>query len=451
MSPAKAATTTNVYPEGVRPTSGQELQVVADIAHAFHSAAHPVEVYRLALARVTPLVGASFSSVFLRDPADPTLLKLECTHNWPQSVARFLGRMRVRQGRGPTGRAVASNAPVEVADIFADPSIRDWWDPARELGFASLISLPLAANGRVDGALSFYFDRPHRFHDDERRLLRLIADQLAATVARAHLVEELRAANERLRAHNMHLRRRIEEGEELRRLKDEFLANVSHELRTPLTSIIGYAQLLRDGTLGALAGEQIHATERIEDAGTVLLRLIGDLLDLTQLKLGRVPLDRSVHDATCIARDAAGSAGDPPANIAFDLRTPDSPLSVHTDGAKVVRILTNLLSNAFKFTPSGEVVLSVRGAGGDVCWEVRDTGIGIPTDEHEAIFDEFRQVDGSTTRLYGGTGLGLAISRRLAAMLGGTISVESAPGAGSCFTLRVPAQPPPPTVDDAAG
>ena len=150
MSPAKAASTTSVYPEGVRPASGHELQVVADIAHAFLSAAHPIEVYRMALARVTPIVGASFSSVFLRDPADPTLLKLECAHNWPQSVARYLGQIRVRQGRGPTGRAVASSSPVEIADIFADPGVREWWDPARELGFASLISLPLAAEGRAE-------------------------------------------------------------------------------------------------------------------------------------------------------------------------------------------------------------------------------------------------------------------------------------------------------------
>ena len=444
MSPAKAATTTVLdgHARGLAP--GRELQVVGDIAHAFLRAAQPVEVYRLALDRVTPLVGASFSSVFLRDPQDPTLLKLECTHNWPQAAALYLGQMRVREGRGPTGRAVALNVAVEVEDIFADPRVREWWEPARELGFASLISLPLVADGVVAGALTFYFERPRRFQDEERRLLVLIADQLAATAARAHLVEELRAANERLHANNAQLRRRLEEGEELRRLKDEFLANVSHELRTPLTSIIGYAQLLGEGELGGLGDRQLAAIRRIEGAGGVLLRLITDLLDLTQLKLDRVQPAWSNHDARGLARAAASAVGAPPDTVGFEMRAAPEPVPLRTDGEKVVRILSNLLSNAYKFTPRGTVVMDVRAeqGGAMAVWEVRDTGIGVPAAERDAIFDEFRQVDGSTTRLFGGTGLGLALSRRLAQLLGGSITLDSHPGTGSTFMLRLPAAPP---------
>ncbi|MGH7504755.1 MAG: GAF domain-containing protein, partial [Longimicrobiales bacterium] len=167
----------------------RELEVVQEIAHAFLTASSALEVYRLALARVTPLLSASFGSIFLRDPSDATLLKMECAHNWPQSSARYMGQLRVRVGRGPTGRAVAEGRTIEVEDVRGDPRLREWWEPARELGFTSLAALPLMAGGEPVGALSLYFTEQHRFDDEERRLLALTADQLSATWARAHLIE----------------------------------------------------------------------------------------------------------------------------------------------------------------------------------------------------------------------------------------------------------------------
>lgn len=438
MSQAKAATTFPIAQAVPEPPRDDELRIVGDIAHATLRAARPVEVYRLALDRVTPRLGASFSSVFLRDPADPTVVKLECAHNWPQAAAWWLGELRFREGRGPTGRAVADGVPIEVTDVFADPRLRDWWDPARELGFASLVSLPLTVDDHTAGALTFYFAQPRTFDDAERRLLTLVADQLAVTASRARLLEELRHTNEQLRQRNVQLVRRVEEGEELRRMKDEFLANVSHELRTPLTSIIGYAQLLADGELGELDPKHARALRRIEVAGNALLRLITDLLDLTQLKLGRTRAVPAAHDAAGLARVAVSLVGPPPEGVRFDLRPPAAQVQVHTDGEKAVRVLTNLLKNAFKFTTAGEVVLTIRGAGDGVEWEVRDTGIGIEERDQEAVFDEFRQVDGSTTRLFGGTGLGLALSRQLAALLDGSVELQSAPGTGSTFTFRLP-------------
>ena len=439
MKEAQAATLTALTGSVREAPRGRELQVVGDIAHAILRAARPVEVYRLALARATPLLRARFSSVFLRDPAEPTLLKLECAHNWPQSAARFLGEMRIREGRGPTGRAVAEAIPIEVEDVFADPALREWWEPARELGFTALASLPLVTDGDVAGAITLYFERRHRFEDEERRLLALIADQLAATASRAHLIEALHTANAALRERNEELQQRLREGEEMRRLKDEFLANMSHELRTPLTSILGYTELLRGGELGERPERQANAVARIDAAGQALHRLITDLLDLTQLKLGRVGVARSVHDAARLARVAADRAGPPPEGVRFEIITPEEPLTIVTDAEKVARILANLISNAFKFTPCGSVEVTVTsGEQGSVRWIVRDSGIGIAERDRDAIFDEFRQVDGSTTRLYGGTGLGLAISRRLAAMLSGDLTVESRPGEGAAFTLRLP-------------
>jgi signal transduction histidine kinase len=431
-------------PSAAAPTLRElELDVAREIADAFLGAGSPLEVYRIALTRLTPLVRASFSSVFQRDPADPTLLKLACAHNWPQASARYLSQLRVRVGRGPTGRAVAEAAPFEVRDVFADHALREWWDPARELGFVSLISLPLRAAGESTGALTFYFDTTHDFADDERHLLMLIADQLATAGARAGALDEQRREMEQLRTENELLRSRLGAGEESRRMKDEFLSNISHELRTPLTSILGYANLLAAGqTDGTLSDEQQNAVARIESSAHVLLRLISDLLELSQIKLGRTSVNVAPDDAVLIARRALEAAGEPPPGVDVSIDVASERLPLMCDGDKVEKVLVNLITNAFKFTQQGSVSVGVRttSEGGTpmVEWLVADTGIGIPADQQDAIFDEFRQVDGSSTRLYGGTGLGLALSRGLARLLGGYISVQSEPGTGSRFRLVLP-------------
>lgn len=430
----------NASPDSLRE---RELDVAREIANAFLTAGTPVEVYRLALARVTPLVRASFSSVFERDPQDPTLLKLTCANNWPQSSARYLGQLRLRVGRGPTGRAVARRQPVEVSDVFADPALREWHEPARELGFVSLISLPLATGAEAAGALTFYFDEPHEFDDDERHLLTLIADQLAVASGRVAALHAERRELEELRTENAVLRQRLGAGAEAKRLSDEFLANISHELRTPLTSILGYANLLTDGQAGSMPDAQRNTVLRIERSANALLHLINDLLELSQIKLDRAAVTIAPDDAVLLARRALDSAGRPRDTVRVTLDAESERLPIMTDGEKVVKILENLLSNAYKFTERGAVDVAVRSTIDDgrpaVEWIVTDTGIGIAQEKQDAIFDEFRQVDGSSTRLYGGTGLGLALCRSLARLLGGRITVTSEPGRGARFRLVIPA------------
>lgn len=163
----------------------REREVAREIAEASRTASTPLEVYRRALARVTPQLGASFASVFLRDHHDPRLLRLVCAHNWPQSAARWLGEIRIMVGRGPTGRAVGRNRAVEVPDVFADASLAEWWDPARELGFASMIALPLATGAGAFGALSFYFAEERRYPPEDRELLEVVAHLLAITAERS--------------------------------------------------------------------------------------------------------------------------------------------------------------------------------------------------------------------------------------------------------------------------
>ncbi|HUG39700.1 MAG TPA: GAF domain-containing protein [Longimicrobiales bacterium] len=191
----------------------RELEVARDIADAFLTASTPLEVYRRALARVTPQLGASFASVFLRDRDDPRLLRLVCAHNWPQSAARWLGEIRIMVGRGPTGKAVGRNHAVEVSDVFADPSLAEWWEPARELGFASMVALPLAVESRAFGALSFYFTGERRFAPEDRELLEVVAHQLAATAERARLMADLESRSLALERENEALRLRLTDTE----------------------------------------------------------------------------------------------------------------------------------------------------------------------------------------------------------------------------------------------
>jgi signal transduction histidine kinase len=427
-------------PQSTEPSSPavRELRAAREIAHAFLTAEQPAEVYRLALERVAPLVGASFGCVFLRSP-DDGLLHVVAAHNWPQPFASYLGTMRVKVGNGPTGRAVAENRAIEAPDVFADPMLSDWWDAARELGFVSSIAVPLSARSEPVGAITFYFRERGDFQETDRNLLRLVAAQLAATAEKAYLIDDLQRINDQLRERNVDLEAKYREAEEAKRLKNEFLANVSHELRTPLTAILGYTHLLQEGVSGELATDQSIAVDKIEQAGSALLALINDLLDLTQLKLGRTTVEPELCDAVALARAALSEAPRPAEGVELRSEAPPRKLPIHTDPTLVLRILQNLVSNAVKFTRNGDVTMRVASSDAAVEWEIEDTGIGIASENQAAIFDEFRQVDGTATRVVGGAGLGLALSQALAGRLGGRITVQSEPGKGSTFKLSLPA------------
>ena len=225
--------------------------------------------------------------------------------------------------------------------------------------------------------------------------------------------------------------------------KSEFLANMSHELRTPLNSTLILAKLLADNKPGNLSADQVKYAQTIYAAGNDLLALINDILDLSKIEAGQatvapepVNLAKAVQALIDPLRPLAQEKG---LALAATL-APGLPAAIETDPLRLGQVLKNLLSNALKFTEQGAVSLTVTpGADDDtVAFAVKDTGIGIPAHQQEMIFEAFRQADGSTHRKYGGTGLGLSISRDLARLLGGHISVQSAPGEGSVFTLVVP-------------
>ncbi|MDB5869178.1 MAG: response regulator [Polaromonas sp.] len=236
---------------------------------------------------------------------------------------------------------------------------------------------------------------------------------------------------------------RAEELARASRYKSEFLANMSHELRTPLNSSLILSKLLSDNPKGNLSEEQVRFAKSIYSSGNDLLDLINDILDISKVEAGKLELVPEHLMLTKLV-DSLKSTFEPLAqqkNLLFEIKIePGAPAALLTDRQRVEQILKNLLSNAIKFTQSGTVRLVVSPRpGGGVALAVQDSGIGIRKDQQDIIFEAFRQADGTTSRRYGGTGLGLSISRDLSALLGGSITVESAAGQGSTFTLHLPA------------
>ncbi|MBX7115115.1 MAG: response regulator [Myxococcaceae bacterium] len=224
--------------------------------------------------------------------------------------------------------------------------------------------------------------------------------------------------------------------------KSEFLANMSHELRTPLNSTLILAKLLVDNRDGSLSPEYVKYAQTIYSAGNDLLTLINDILDLSKIEAGKLDV-RPEPVAVAKVFDELNNVFSPIAadkHLELDMHVENGVSSgFQTDPTRLQQILKNLLSNALKFTERGGVTLNARrGENNDVVFSVRDTGIGIAHEQHQVIFEAFRQADGTTHRRYGGTGLGLSISRDLARLLGGELTVESAPGRGSTFTLVLP-------------
>ena len=298
----------------------------------------------------------------------------------------------------------------------------------RMLGMRSVMIVPIRAHGRTMGAITLIgAESGRQFTAQDLPIAEELARRSALAIENAELFQAAASAN---------------------RAKSEFMATMSHELRTPLNAILGYTSLLADEITGPVSGPQQEQLLRIRASATHLLGLIDEVLSFSRLEAGREQLSMQEVDVRAVFEEAASLVRPMAAakKLPIVLELPadvDGPLLLETDQLKLRQILVNLLTNALKFTDHGTVSLAADTDGDDLLFRVRDTGIGIPAAHLERVFEPFWQVEQAASRRVGGTGLGLSVTRRLARLLGGEVTVESVPGEGSTFTVRLPRVPRP--------
>ncbi|UJR86379.1 PAS domain-containing sensor histidine kinase [Sandaracinus amylolyticus] len=303
---------------------------------------------------------------------------------------------------------------------------------AEPLPVEAIAGKVLSQQGELNAVVTIFHDRREAL--EKARLY----EQLEK--AASELEQRVQEATAELVRQNELLRRQAVELERASAAKSQFLANMSHELRTPLNAILGYTSMLLQGVSGELTPPQKQKAQRIEDNGKNLLAIVNEVLDISRIEAGRMPLHVSSFEIAEVVREVVAELEPIIARSQLDVgvELPEVLAEVRSDRQKVKQIVLNLLGNALKFTREGAVRIRARSTRGAVSVTVADTGIGIAPEDQERIFEEFQQGDSSPTRRYGGTGLGLAICRRLARMLGGDISVVSVLGEGSTFELSLP-------------
>jgi signal transduction histidine kinase len=339
------------------------------------------------------------------------------------------------------------------ADIATDPRLRPWRDDALARGYRSSAAFPIQFGDSVVGVFTLYAAEPGFFDHEVVPVLSEAASEISFALESMDRESRRRQAEEDLRSLNEDLERRVTERttelaraareleirnrevERANRMKTEFLARTSHELRTPLNAIVGYSDLMGEEAAGPLPPTYKRFVANIQEGAHHLLHMVNDVLDLSKIEAGRIDLNREeFHPAGAL--EEVLSVITPLArikNIAIENQLP-AGTNINADRTRFKQILYNLLSNAVKFTPEdGRVWITRCSRENTACFCVGDTGIGIPSAELEAVFDEFHQVDAPPGAVTEGTGLGLAITKRLVDLHGGTIWVESAPGRGSTF------------------
>ena len=342
--------------------------------------------------------------------------------------------------RTATGRALLDGKVIHIADVLNDPDYG--WAEAQKLGdFRTILGVPMVREGMPIGVLTLTRSEVRPFTDKQIELVTTFADQAAIAIENARLFDEIQEKSRQLEMASQH--------------KSQFLSSMSHELRTPLNAIIGLTEMMVTNAARFGTEKAQEPLRRVHSAGSHLLSLINQVLDLSKIEAGKLELSPELVSLAPLVDEVIGTArqlADQNKNRLI-VNGQDALGTLTVDPMRLRQILLNLLSNACKFTKGGEVTLSSRTVVGSRRWvefAVSDTGIGMTPDQQTRLFQEFTQGDASTARQYGGTGLGLAITRKLAQMMGGDVTVASEQGKGSVFTVRLPASADT-SVDDPVG
>jgi len=407
--------------------SVEQLRALGEVGQAVSSTLNLDAVLQAIVTRAAQLAGTRGASIWEYDELTE-VFHLRATNVLDPEIAEILRASGIRRGEGALGQAALTRAPVQIPDISVTGAYEG---PLRaallRAGGGSVLTLPLLHEDRLLGGLTVSRRATGEFPADVVALLTAFAAQSSIALQNARLFRELEAKSHELEVASRH--------------KSQFLANMSHELRTPLNAILGYSELIVDGIYGEVPPRMREVLERVDVSGRHLLGLINDVLDLSKIEAGQLVLalvDYSMKEVVeTVIATLDSLAVEKGLTLVVDL-APDLPTG-HGDQRRLIQVLLNLVGNAIKFTEEGGVgVQVVASAGPAFDVSVRDTGPGIAAVDQARIFEEFQQADASTTRPKGGTGLGLAITRRIVALHGGRLWVESVPGEGATFRFSIP-------------
>jgi signal transduction histidine kinase/CHASE3 domain sensor protein len=403
-----------------------ELRALSEVGRAVSASLDLDNVLRAIIANACSLARADGGTVHVLDEATDRF-EMAAEVGMTAGLIRLIQSLPAHSENTLVGRAALRREPVQIEDAAQ----AEGYAPKEAVlaaGIRALLAVPMLREGLVIGGLIVTKKTPGAFPAETIELLKSFAGQSALAIHNAKLFDELERKGQELAAASRH--------------KSEFLANMSHELRTPMNAILGFTELIQDGIYGEVPAKVTAMLERIQANGRHLLGLINDVLDLSKIEAGQLKLENAEYALRDVVQTVQATTESLAAAKKLKLRIelPDVLPPARGDERRIAQVLLNLVGNAIKFTETGEVIVSVAVDDATFGIAVTDTGPGIPADEQQKIFEEFHQVDSSSTRKKGGTGLGLAISKRIVELHGGRIWVESEPGRGSSFRFVIPIQ-----------
>ena len=406
--------------------SVEELRALGEVSQAVNSTLDLETVLNTIVAKATQLSGTEAGAIYVHGDAKNEFA-LCATYGMSEAFVAELARQGVGFGQSTVAPAAMQHAPVQVADLEAKPTALQ--EIILRAGYRALLVMPLLGRDKLMGALMVWRKAPGEFPQHSVDLLQTFAAQSVLAIQNARLFQEIEDKGRQLELTSQH--------------KSQFVASMSHELRTPLNAIIGLTEMIVSNAARFGTEKAVEPLRRVHGAGTHLLGLINQVLDLSKIEAGKLELSPETVNLAPLLEDVIGTARQLAEQNKNRLvvESPDNLGTLTVDPMRLRQILLNLLSNACKFTKQGEVKLRVKKVVDGRNWieiAVADTGIGMTAEQQAKLFEEFTQADSSTARQYGGTGLGLAITRKLARMMGGDVTVTSEPGKGSVFTLRLP-------------